>query len=170
MKKRNTMNKLTLVGFLLLTSCSVSLADEYYDVNDTSIITLDETKNIISEENSTVANEKEVSEKLSPYLNALKEARANDKTVLLVIRATNCEYCDRMEAETLSESSVKSALEKDFVTVYYNEDLEPLPLGIQSGMTPNFIFVDKDENIINMYPGIRSPKEFKEVLAEILSK
>lgn len=104
------------------------------------------------------------------YLEALKNAKEHRKVILLAIRATDCPYCDKMETETLSDESVKDALEADFVTVHYNQDLEPLPLGLQEGMTPNFIFVDTNENIIEMYPGMRTPKEFKEALAEILAR
>ncbi|CAA6798633.1 MAG: Unknown protein [uncultured Sulfurovum sp.] len=137
------------------------------DVSEDETVENDTTQKEIDEPE---VNEKEVSEKFSPYLSALKEAKENGKTILLAIRATDCHYCDRMETETLSDSSVKNALEKDFVTLHYNQDLEPLPLEIQEGMTPNFIFVDKNENIINMYPGMRTPSEFKEALAEILSQ
>jgi len=130
-------------------------------------------KALLLEENNTVVT-KEISPiqdetPSSPYLEALKKARAEHKIVMIFIRATHCKYCDKMEKETLSDSSVKDELEKNFVTVYYNQDIEPLPLGFQKGITPNFIFVDADENILNQYPGLKSPLGFKGVLAEILS-
>jgi len=106
---------------------------------------------------------------LSPYLKALKKARAEGKIVMISIRATHCKYCDKMETETLSDKSVQEALKNNFVTVYYNQDLEPLPLALQKGVTPNFIFVDTYEDILNQYPGMRTPTEFKEVLSQILS-
>jgi len=106
---------------------------------------------------------------LSPYQKALKEAKLEGKIVMIAIRAAHCKYCDKMEKETLSDKSVQEALKKNFVTVYYNQDLEILPLELQKGVTPNFIFVDTDENILEQYPGMRTPSEFKEVLKQILS-
>lgn len=103
------------------------------------------------------------------YLNALEQARSERKIIMLNIRSTDCKYCDTMEAETLSQNSVKNALEANFITIHYNQDLESLPLGLQEGMTPNFIFVNTNEDIMNMYPGMRNPEEFKEVLEQILS-
>jgi len=118
------------------------------------------------EENNTVLND---GIPLSPYLKALKKARDEHKIVMIVIRATNCHYCNEMEAETLSESSVKSVLKDKFITVYYNQDLEPLPLALQKGVTPNFVFVNTNEDILNIYPGMRNPAEFTDVLEQILS-
>ena len=118
------------------------------------------------EENNTVVNE---DIPLSPYFEALKEARDEHKIIMIVIRATNCHYCNEMEAETLTESSVKSVLKDNFITVHYNQDLEPLPLALQKGVTPNFIFVNTNEDILNIYPGMRNPAEFTDVLEQILS-
>jgi len=106
---------------------------------------------------------------LSPYLDALKKAKNEDKIVMIAIRATHCKYCDLMEKETLTDSSVQEALEKNFISIYYNQDLETLPIGLQKGITPNFIFVNSNEDILNIYPGMRNPEEFKEVLEQILS-
>ena len=194
------MNKRTFLAFALLTLNSFVFADEYItneyyeevvfhgDQNESMII-YDETEIVgeiieaeMNEDNSTISHsfkdyfiedvvvEKEETKELSPYLIALKEAQETGKVILLAIRATNCHYCDKMERETLNEASVKSALEEDFIVLHYNQDLEPLPLEIQEGMTPNFFFVDQHENIINQHPGMKNPKEFKEALAEILSK
>jgi len=107
---------------------------------------------------------------VNAYAEALKQAKREGKIIMLSIRANNCKYCDKMEAETLSDSSVKEALEDDFITLNYNQDLDPLPLNLQNGTTPMFIFVNTNEDIINMYPGIRSPEEFKEGLKQILAQ
>ncbi len=104
------------------------------------------------------------------YEVALKQAKEEGKIIMLSIRSTNCKYCDQMDAETLSDKSVKEALEANFITIHYNQDLETLPLGLQEGATPMFIFVNSNEDILNMYPGIRNPNEFKEVLDQILKQ
>ena len=105
----------------------------------------------------------------SPYLKALEKARDEHKIVMLFVRATNCKYCDKMESETLSDSSVKYELAKNFVMVSYNRDIEALPLGLRIEGTPTFVFVNTNEDVLNIYPGLKSPLGFKGVLAEILS-
>ena len=125
------------------------------------------------DENSTVVTKVISSVKKkspsSPYLKALKKARSEHKIVMLFIRATNCKYCDKMEKETLSDSSVKYELEKNFVMVSYNRDIEALPLGLRIEGTPTFVFVNTNEDVLNIYPGLKTPLGFKGVLAEILS-
>jgi thioredoxin-related protein len=116
-----------------------------------------------------IVNEEKQTIQANTYLNALKQARNESKVVMLTIRSTDCKYCDKMEAGTLSDESVKEALLANFITVHYNQDLEPLPLNLQNGATPMFIFVNTNEDILNMYPGIRTPDEFKEVLEQILA-
>ena len=103
------------------------------------------------------------------YETILEQAKREGKTIMLTIRSTNCKYCDKMEAGTLSDESVKEALRANFLTLHYNQDLETLPLNLQNGATPMFIFVNTNEDILNMYPGMRTPKEFKEVLEQILA-
>jgi thiol-disulfide isomerase/thioredoxin len=104
------------------------------------------------------------------YESALEQAKNEDKVIMLTIRSTNCKYCDKMEATTLSDLSVKDAIEANFINIHYNQDLAELPLNLQNGATPMFIFVNSNGDILNMYPGMRSPKEFKEVLEEILTQ
>lgn len=173
------MNKLMLVGLLSLIPLTSLCADEDLSNYDYTYVLTEEgneTTFTISEDaeesNHSVSDEVvEASEKQpSLYMKSLNQAKDEDKILMLGIRATDCHYCDRIEKETLSDKSVQKALEANFVTLFYNQDLEPLPLGLQEGMTPNFVFVDKNENIINMYPGMRNPDEFKEVLREILAQ
>jgi thioredoxin-related protein len=139
-----------------------TITEEYIEIVDGKVVT--ETKSI-----RTKVIEAEPLVERSPYMKALEKAKSEGKVIMLNIRSTDCKYCDKMEAETLSTNSVQNALEANFITIHYNQDLEPLPLGLQEGMTPNFIFVNTDEDILNMYPGMRTPDEFKEVLVQILA-
>ena len=104
------------------------------------------------------------------YEAALEQAKTEKKIIMLSIRANNCKYCDKIEAETLSDERVKDALIANFITIHYNQDLDTLPLNLQNGATPMFIFVNTNEDILNMYPGMRNPEEFKTMLTEILAK
>ena len=138
----------------------IESSEDFIEVNQTLELTsFAESNSSIEDENIT----------LSPYLKALKKARDEGKIVMIAIRGMYCKYCDKMETETLNDKSVQKALSNNFITVEYNQDLESLPLALQKGITPNFIFVDTHEDILNQYPGLRSPTAFKEVLQQILS-
>ena len=136
---------------------------EVLEKEQTTLVTQDEP--LLSSSNP----EEKQSIQTNSYSNALEQAKDEKKIIMLTIRSTNCKYCDEMEEGTLSDSSVKDAIEDDFININYNQDLDTLPLGLQNGATPMFIFVNSNEDILNMYPGMRSPDEFKEVLAQILS-
>jgi len=138
----------------------IESSEDFIELNQTLELTsFAESNSSIEDENIT----------LSPYLKALKKARDEGKIVMIAIRGMYCKYCDKMETETLNDKSVQKALSNNFITVEYNQDLESLPLALQKGITPNFIFVDTHEDILNQYPGLRSPTAFKEVLQQILS-
>ncbi len=207
------MNKLMLLGLLLLTSCAFTeeyISSEYYE----EIMSQTEGNQDMNMESSQILGTEVISETINAgeilgtsvveepremlgteiidetvsgtieavpieekqnvqtitYEEALKQARNEGKVIMLTIRSTDCKYCDKMEVGTLSDSSVKDAISANFININYNQDLESLPLNLQEGATPMFIFVNTDEDIINMYPGVRTPKEFKEVLAEILTQ
>jgi thioredoxin-related protein len=176
------MSKLTLFGLLPLISFHSLLAEEnityeYHYTEENTIIevqestTTDGTTKLSKENNVSLKtlDTNETTVKISPFEEALQKAKDEKKIIMLAIRAIDCNYCDRMETETLVDEDVKEALEEDFITLHYNQDLEELPLGFPEGMTPNFIFVDKDENILQMYPGMRNPEQFIEALNEILA-
>jgi thioredoxin-related protein len=131
----------------------------------TGVTTLKPVTSIISEENNSTEFEQKIT-----YTQAFSQAKEEGKILVIFITATNCRYCRKIEDETLSKENVKEELGKNFVLFSINEDEEELPLGLQEGMTPNFVFVDDDENIIDIAPGMRSPSEFIDKLNVILSK
>jgi thioredoxin-related protein len=171
------MSILKLLVLLFLLSLHPTVAEENitYENHYTEINMPEENLNMVQEieevNSSLMTLDRNTTEpEISPYIEALQKAQDENKVIMLAIRAVDCSYCDRMERETLVDESVKQALEENFITLHYNQDIEVLPLGLPEGMTPNFVFVDKEENIINMYPGMRTPDEFKEALKEILSQ
>jgi thioredoxin-related protein len=130
------------------------------------VTTIKPVTSIMNEENISTT---ELEEKIT-YAQAFSQAKEEGKILVIFITATNCHYCKKMEEETLSKENVKEALAQNFVLFTINEDEEELPLGLQEGMTPNFVFVDNDENIMDMAPGVRSPSEFIDKLNVILAQ
>ncbi|CAA6822085.1 MAG: Unknown protein [uncultured Sulfurovum sp.] len=155
-----------------------TLEEEARDKEKIQTLELEENNNTdviqeakIQDENiSVVSVQEEAQVQALSYETVLAQAKRENKIIMLSIRSTDCKYCDRMDEETLSDESVKQELAKDFLILHYNQDLEALPLELQEGATPMFIFVNKNEDILNMYPGMRNPEEFKEALTQILTQ
>ena len=160
------MKKLKIIiSFIVLLNTSLLMGEEYLIAPfvEAEYMAYDETV-LDEEENATYF----YPEHTMTYEEALEKAKAENKLLLFSIRATNCKYCDRMEAETLSDASVLNALDENFVTLYYNQDEDELPLNLQPNMTPNFVFVNQNEDIIDISLGRRDRSEFLELLNRVL--
>jgi len=109
-----------------------------------------------------------VEEKVAPiaYEKALKVAKDEDKIILIKLTREHCHFCKKMEREVFSNGEIIEAINKDFTVVKIDIGKEELPLNLKKGMTPTFIFVNKDEKIMGKIPGAWTQKDFVEILKE----
>jgi thioredoxin-related protein len=158
------MKKLTIIiPFILLFNTSLSFGEEY------AIAPFVEAEYMAYDELRLEENTIEIyPNNQMTYEEALLKAKAENKLLMFSIRATNCKYCDRMEEETLSDITVVNRLNENFITLYYNQDEDQLPLNLQPNMTPNFVFVNQNEDIIDISLGRQDSDEFLELLDTVL--
>jgi len=97
------------------------------------------------------------------YEKAVALSKESDKMIMLKLTAANCKYCVKMDNEVLANDEVKGLLE-NFITVSLNVDKEQLPLGLEKTITPTFVFVDKNEEILSTLPGSWNKEDFMELL------
>lgn len=98
------------------------------------------------------------------YEKALELAKENNKTIMLKLTTDNCKYCTKMDTEVLASDEVQDLL-KHFITVTLNVENEAeLPLGLKRAITPTFVFVNKDEELLSTLPGSWNKKDFIELL------
>jgi thioredoxin-related protein len=100
------------------------------------------------------------------YQKALEEAKKENKIILLKLTREHCHFCKKMDREVFAETEVRDALNKDFTVVEIDITKEELPLGLKKGMTPTFVFVDNNEEIMGKIPGSWSKKDFLDILKE----
>jgi len=101
------------------------------------------------------------------YTKALEIAKKEDKIILLKLTREHCHFCKKMDREVFEESEVRDALNKNFKVVEIDiGNVGTLPLGLKKGMTPTFIFVNKEEKIMAKIPGAWTKKDFLEILKE----
>jgi thioredoxin-related protein len=103
-----------------------------------------------------------VEEKMT-YEKAMALSKENDKMIMLKLTADNCKYCVKMDNEVLAHDEVKALL-KNFIIVTLNVDHEELPLGLERTMTPTFVFVNQEEEVLSKLPGSWSKEDFMELL------
>jgi thioredoxin-related protein len=100
------------------------------------------------------------------YSTAMKMAKEENKKILLEVVSNNCKFCKEMERKVLSKENVQKAIEKDFVFAQANADKESLPLELDEQMSPMFVFISTDENIIDMRFGLIEEGDFLNLLLE----
>ena len=109
---------------------------------------------------------KEKSIKYETLDTAVKQARKEDKIIMIKATSKHCHYCKKMDREVLVEEEVVSAFQKDFIAVSVDVSKEPLPLGFKADMTPTFFFINKDKKMIKRIPGSWNKEDFLEILKE----
>jgi thioredoxin-related protein len=76
------------------------------------------------------------------YTTALAKAQKENKPVMLVLSSHQCRYCDLFDSETLSDSMVIEALNRDFVSaIVYAAQGEYAPEILITGATPTIWFL-----------------------------
>jgi len=120
-------------------------------------------------------NKHKVTEPLSAvtylsYENAVKEVKKSHKVIMLKLTTAHCSYCKKMDREVFLDKEVIAFLSKYFISVEIDVEHEPIPLGIKRTITPTFIFIDKEENILSRIPGSWNKKDFLDLLNNRIEK
>jgi hypothetical protein len=99
----------------------------------------------------------------------LKQAKAENKTIMVEAMSLSCHFCKIMEDEVFSKDPIQEALDKDFIFLSIDVDKTKLPFGLDKeykGMTPTFFTLTPDGKVLNVYPGAWTKEDFSEILNE----
>ncbi|HFU77153.1 MAG TPA: DUF255 domain-containing protein [Epsilonproteobacteria bacterium] len=108
--------------------------------------------------------------KYEGFTTALRRAKKENKLIMIEAMTSTCHFCRKMEREVMIEKEVVAAIEKDFIPVAIDIYKHTLPLGIKVDVTPSFIFIDREQNIILNVPGAWGKEDFLDLLKEAKSK
>ena len=100
------------------------------------------------------------------YLEAVIQAKEENKMILLEVVLDNCKFCDKMDRLVLSKQNVQDSIAQHFIFAQLNADREPLPLNLSEQMSPMFVFISKDENVQDMRFGYIEESDFLNLLVE----
>jgi len=99
----------------------------------------------------------------------LKQAKKENKIILIEAMSQTCHFCKIMEEEVFTQENIQDKIDKDFVLITVDIDKTKLPFGLDKnykGMTPSFFTIDADGKLMNEYPGSWSKEDFIEILNE----
>jgi len=114
--------------------------------------------------------EKEISETYKGFEETLKKAKQEHKIIMIKAMSETCHYCRKMEIKVLSNKAIQDVLQKDFVSIKIDVSKQKLPLGLEAELTPTFIFIDENTDVIMQIPGAWDKKNFLEILEEVKIK
>ena len=103
----------------------------------------------------------------------LKEAKKQNKTIIVYATSKTCYFCKKMKRDVLDLDDIQSLIEKDFIFLEVDVDNLELPFDLKKnfyGMTPTFFFVSNKSKLLNTYPGAWVKKDFIEILKENINK
>lgn len=100
------------------------------------------------------------------FSQALEIAKKEHKIIMIEAMSKGCHFCRKMEREVMIESEVIEAIKKDFIPVSIDISGHSLPLGLKTAITPSFIFVDENQNVLLNVPGAWDKKDFLALLKE----
>ena len=110
---------------------------------------------------------KKRSVKYEGFDKALQRAKKENKIIMIKAMTKSCHFCRKMDREVMIEKEVVSAIEKDFIPVSIDISEHQLPLGIQTELTPSFIFVDKNAKVLQNVPGAWGKEDFLALLRKV---
>ncbi|MFQ6054945.1 MAG: thioredoxin family protein [Methanosarcinales archaeon] len=95
-------------------------------------------------------------------------AQEQDKPILVYFWAQWCQYCEKLETETLPNEKVSKILKNDFVLVAIDLD-EQGEVAQRYGVSypPQELFLDKNGTIITRVPGYVDADRFLRELKEV---
>jgi FKBP-type peptidyl-prolyl cis-trans isomerase 2 len=105
------------------------------------------------------------------FITSMEKARilANEtgRPVFLYVHAAWCMWCRKFETDVLSDEDVTAVLNKDFVNVAIDVDVQPgLAMDLNIFGTPTLIFLDSGGSEILRVRGYRDAETFRDILKE----
>ncbi len=108
------------------------------------------------------------------YDDALKQAAAENKIVMVFFWTDWCPYCDQIKAEVLTKDNIKEAFDKSFIAVSIDlsNDPQAKELAEKYGATavPTLSFISPKEELIAYWQGATDPETFLKILDHVQSE
>ncbi|MEA3227515.1 MAG: DUF255 domain-containing protein [Campylobacterota bacterium] len=106
----------------------------------------------------------------SSYEKALKEAKAQNKDIYMLIVSSDCRWCRKFESTTLQDSEVIKRLEKKYILLEVNKDKDFIDPRFNTKSVPRHYFIREDEKIIHNFLGAWNRSDFYSFLKDVDKK
>jgi len=101
---------------------------------------------------------------------AYDDAKAQHKTVMLMISQEGCPGCEYMESVVFNNTDVAKALKDNFIVIHIDKHKDSVPNGLEYFATPTFFFLDENEKVLKRLTGGENAKDFVATLEAMKAK
>jgi len=104
------------------------------------------------------------------YDEGLQQVEHSDKLLLLNFVRSSCHYCHDMEKQVFDNHEMAQFVTSCFIPVKVNLSIEPSPIQAKIIVTPTFIFMNKEQQIIKTIPGSWRIEDFRSLITPYCKK
>ena len=101
---------------------------------------------------------------------AYDNAKAQHKTVMIMLSQKGCPGCAYMEDVVFNNTDVAKQLAENYIVVHLDVHEDSIPAGLEYFATPTFYFLDADKKVLKRLNGGENAKEFSETLSTLKVK
>ncbi|WP_298534209.1 thioredoxin family protein [uncultured Methanobrevibacter sp.] len=99
---------------------------------------------------------------------SLKDAKLENKTVMIIFDQSSCVYCEILKENTLTDSKVQDVINEKYIPTIVDVNKNPMIASYYNVYgTPTMVFVSGDEDFVYQIDGYLDPEEFLDELNQI---
>ncbi|WP_407463240.1 thioredoxin family protein [Methanobrevibacter sp.] len=99
---------------------------------------------------------------------SLKDAKLENKTVMVIFDQKSCVYCDILKENTLTDPKVQDAINEKYIPTIVDVNKNPMIASNYNVYgTPTVVFVTGDEDFVYQIDGYLDAEEFLDELNQI---
>ena len=106
----------------------------------------------------------------SDYDEALKQAKVQKKHIYMLITSQTCRWCRKFEDTTLQDKTTLATLNKEYVLLHVDKDLDFFPEKFDSKRVPRHYFRTAKGEEIYSFMGYWNSEDFGSFLGDVDAK
>jgi len=101
---------------------------------------------------------------------AKAKAQKEDKIIYAVISSETCQWCRKLETETLEEKKVVEKVNSKFSAVALTRDKDKYPPCLKAKMVPMSYFLTPEGRVLYSVPGYWSEEDYLSIMGDVERK
>ena len=104
------------------------------------------------------------------YDKALKEAKAQNKDVYMLVTSSNCKWCKKFQKTTLQDEATIERLKQQYVLLHIDKNKNYMPKKFKKKKVPRHYFITNKGEVIYSFLGYWDVEDFASFLEDVDKK